>query len=53
MNENILKQHLGKIMFSIVGILGASIVFLIIYISNVSLENTIEASKQNAVSIID
>ncbi|MZH03363.1 MAG: DUF3365 domain-containing protein [Nitrospinae bacterium] len=40
-------------MFSIVGILGASIVFLIIYISNVSLENTIEASKQNAVSIID
>ncbi len=53
MNENFLKQHLGKIMFSIVGILGASIVFLIIYISNVSLDNTIEASKQNAVSIID
>jgi methyl-accepting chemotaxis protein len=53
MNEDILKQHLGKIMFSIVGILGVSIVGLIIYISNASLTNTIEASKENAVSIID
>lgn len=53
MKEDILKQHLGKIMFSIVGILGVSIVGLIIYISNASLSNTIEASKQNAVSIID
>jgi methyl-accepting chemotaxis protein len=53
MKEDILKQHLGKIMFSIVGILGASIVGLIIYISDASLSNTIEASKQNAVSIID
>ena len=40
-------------MFSIVGILGVSIVGLIIYVSNASLANTIEASKQNAVSIID
>jgi methyl-accepting chemotaxis protein len=53
MNEDILKQHLGKIMFSIVGILGISIVGLIIYISNASLTNTIVASKENAVSIID
>ena len=53
MNEDILKQHLGKIMFSIVGILGVSLVGLIIYISNASLSNTINASKQNAVSIID
>jgi len=53
MKEDILKKHLGKIMFSIVGILGVSIVGLIIYISNASLKNTIEASKQNAVSIID
>ena len=53
MNEGLLKKHLGKIMFSIVGILGLSIVGLIIYISNASLSNTIEASKQNAVSIID
>ena len=40
-------------MFSIVGILGVSIIGLIIYVSNASLANTIEASKQNAVSIID
>jgi methyl-accepting chemotaxis protein len=40
-------------MFSIVGILAASILFLITYISKVSLENTVEASKLNAVSIID
>ena len=53
MKEDVLKQHLGKIMFSIVGVLGVSIVGLIIYISNASLKNTIEASKQNAVSIID
>lgn len=53
MREDILKQHLGKIMFSIVGILGVSIIGLIIYVSNASLANTIEASKQNAVSIID
>ena len=53
MNEDILKQHLGKIMFSIVGILGISLVGLIIYISNASLSNTINASKENAVSIID
>lgn len=53
MKEEILKQHLGKIMFSIVGVLGASIFGLIIYISNASLSNTVEASKQNAVSIID
>ena len=53
MNDDFLKQHLGKIMFSIVGVLGICIVGLIIYISKASLTNTIEASKQNAVSIID
>jgi methyl-accepting chemotaxis protein len=53
MNEGFLKKHLGKIMFSIVGVLGVSIVSLITYVSNASLTNTIEASKQNAVSIID
>ena len=35
MNEGLLKKHLDKIMFSIVGILGLSIAGLIIYISNV------------------
>ena len=53
MNEEFLKQNLGRVMFSIVGILAVSIVFLIIYISRASLENTVEASKLNAVSIID
>ncbi len=40
-------------MFSVVGILALSIVGLIIYISNASLGNTVEASKLNALSIID
>ena len=53
MNGKFLKQNLGKVMFSIVGILAASILFLITYISKASLENTVEASKLNAVSIID
>ena len=53
MNGKFLKQNLGKVMFSIVGILAASILFLITYISQASLENTVEASKLNAVSIID
>ena len=53
MNEEFLKQNLGRIMFSIVGILAVSIIFLIVYISRASLENTVEASKLNAVSIID
>lgn len=53
MNEEFLKKNLGRIMFSIVGILAVSIVFLIIYISRASLDNTVEASKLNAVSIID
>lgn len=53
MNEEFLKQNLGRIMFSIVGVLAVSIIFLIVYISRASLENTVEASKENAVSIID
>jgi methyl-accepting chemotaxis protein len=53
MNEDFLKKNLGRGMFSIVGILAVSIVFLIVYISRASLENTVEASKLNAVSIID
>ncbi len=53
MNEEFLKQNLGRVMFSIVGILAVSIIFLIVYISRASLENTVEASKLNAVSIID
>ncbi len=40
-------------MFSVVGVLALSIVGLIIYISNVSLQNTQEGSKLNALSIID
>ena len=40
-------------MFSIVGILGLCIAVLIVYISKTSLRNTVEASKTNAVSIID
>lgn len=52
MGEEFLKKNLGKIMFSIVGVLIASIVFLIIYVSQTSLENIIEASKENAVSVI-
>jgi methyl-accepting chemotaxis protein len=53
MNEDFLKKNLGRVMFSIVGILAVSIVFLIVYISRASLSNTVEASKLNAVSIID
>jgi methyl-accepting chemotaxis protein len=53
MNEEFLKKNMGRVMFSIVGILAVSIVFLIIYISKTSLSNTVEASKLNAVSIID
>jgi methyl-accepting chemotaxis protein len=53
MNEEFLKKNMGRVMFSIVGVLAVSIVFLIIYISKASLSNTVEASKLNAVSIID
>ena len=53
MREEALKKHMGKIMFSIVGILGLWIAVLIVYISKTSLRNTVEASKTNAVSIID
>jgi methyl-accepting chemotaxis protein len=53
MNENFLKKHMAKVMFSVVGVLALSIVGLIIYISNVSLNNTVDASKLNALSIID
>ncbi|MGK0180346.1 MAG: methyl-accepting chemotaxis protein, partial [Nitrospinales bacterium] len=53
MNEDFMKKNMGRGMFSIVGILAVSIAFLIVYISRASLENTIESSKINAVSIID
>lgn len=53
MREEFLKKHMAKMMFSVVGILALSIVGLIIYISNASLTNTVEASKLNALSIID
>lgn len=53
MNEEFLKKHMAKMMFSVVGVLALGIVGLIIYVSNASLGNTIEASKINALSIID
>jgi len=53
MNEEFLKKHMAKMMFSVVGILALSIVGLIIYISNASLQNTKKASEMNALSIID
>jgi methyl-accepting chemotaxis protein len=53
MNEDFLKKHMAKMMFSVVGVLALSIVGLIVYISNTSLSNTVEASKLNALSIID
>ncbi len=53
MNEDFLKKHMAKLMFSVVGVLALSIVGLIIYISNTSLHNTVDASKLNALSIID
>ena len=53
MNDDFLKKHMAKMMFSVVGVLALSIVGLIIYISNASLGNTVEASKLNALSIID
>ncbi|MFQ5451214.1 MAG: methyl-accepting chemotaxis protein [Nitrospinaceae bacterium] len=53
MGEDVLKKHMGKILFSIVGILAVCIAFLIVYISKASLRNTIESSKSNAINIID
>ncbi len=53
MNDAFLKKNMAKMMFSVVGVLALSIVGLIIYISNASLSNTVEASKLNALSIID
>ena len=53
MKEAFLRKNLGRVMFSIVGILAISIIFLIVYVSQTSLHNTVEASKLNAVSIID
>ncbi len=53
MSDAFLKKHMAKMMFSVVGVLALGIVGLIIYISNASLNNTIEASKLNALSIID
>jgi len=53
MNEDFLKKHMAKMMFSVVGVLALSIIGLIVYISNTSLHNTVNASKLNALSIID
>lgn len=53
MREDFLKNHMAKMMFSVVGVLALSIVGLIVYISNASLSNTVNASKLNALSIID
>jgi methyl-accepting chemotaxis protein len=53
MSEEFLKKHMAKMMFSVVGVLALSIVGLIIYISNTSLQNTQDGSKLNALSIID
>ena len=53
MSEEFLKKHMAKMMFSVVGVMAFSIVGLIIYISNASLQNTEEGSKLNALSIID
>jgi methyl-accepting chemotaxis protein len=44
---------MGKILFSIVGILCLCIAVLIYYISETSLENTVRASEMNAISIIE
>jgi methyl-accepting chemotaxis protein len=53
MSEEFLKKHMAKMMFSVVGVLALSIVGLIIYISNTSLQNTQKSSELNALSIID
>jgi hypothetical protein len=54
MRDEFFKQHMSKVMFTIVGVLGASILYLIYYVSNTSLEeNTVASSKGNALSIID
>jgi hypothetical protein len=53
MKEDLLKKHMGKIMFSIVGVLTLAIIGLIVYVSKTSLANTVEARRVNAVSIID
>jgi hypothetical protein len=38
MRDEFFKQHMSKVMFTIVGVLGASILYLIYYVSNTSLE---------------
>ncbi len=53
MKEEIFKKHMEKIMFSVVAVLVLCIAGLIVYISKSSLNNTIESSKLNALSIID
>ncbi len=53
MKEDFLKKHMGKAMFGTVGVLILSIIVLIVYVSKTSLANTVEASKINAISIID
>lgn len=53
MREEFLKGNIGKILFSIVGVLGLCILTLIIYISRASRANTVEASISNAISIIN
>ena len=53
MYEEFLKGNIGKVLFSIVGVLGLCILTLIIYISRASRANTVEASIANATSIIN
>jgi len=53
MREDFFKQHMSKIMFCIVGLLAASILYLIYYVSNSSMQNTVETSRENAISTID
>ncbi len=53
MREDFFKQHMSKIMFGIVGLLAASILYLIYYVSNSSMQNTVETSRENAISTID
>jgi methyl-accepting chemotaxis protein len=53
MGLEFLKNHMTKIIFLAGGILVICIIWPIIYASNASINNTIEGSKLNALSIID
>lgn len=52
MREDYLKKHMGKILSSIIAVLGLCIVALVLYISKTSRTNTVEASIVNAISTI-